>query len=39
MFWHETVGARNARTSLSDIGEIVKNAIENVYHIYESAPG
>ncbi|MDR1133194.1 MAG: hypothetical protein LBL05_03475 [Synergistaceae bacterium] len=36
LLWRPYVGARIARPSLSDIGEIVKNAIENIPHIYES---
>jgi REP element-mobilizing transposase RayT len=36
LLWRPYVGARIARPTLSDIGEIVKNAIENIPHIYES---
>ena len=36
LLWNEPVGARNARPSLSEIGEVVKKAIENIPNIYKS---
>jgi REP element-mobilizing transposase RayT len=36
LLWRPDVGARIARPSLSDIGEIVKHAIENIPHVYKS---
>jgi REP element-mobilizing transposase RayT len=36
LLWSPCVGARIARPSLSDIGEIVKHAIDNIPRIYKS---
>ena len=36
LLWCPPVGARIARPSLSDIGEVVKKAIENISHVYKS---
>ena len=36
LLWNPPVGARIARPSLSDIGEVVKKAIENIPNIYKS---
>jgi REP element-mobilizing transposase RayT len=36
LFWHQPVGARIARPPLSDMGEVVRKAIENIPHIYKS---
>jgi REP element-mobilizing transposase RayT len=36
LLWRPCVGARIARPLLSDIGEIIKNAIENIPHVYKS---
>ena len=35
LFWSPPVGARIARPPLSDIGEVVRKAIENIPHIYK----
>ena len=36
LFWSQPVGARIARPPLSDMGETVRKAIENIPHIYKS---
>jgi len=36
LFWCQPVGARIARPPLSDVGEVVRKAIENIPHIYKS---
>ena len=36
LFWNEPVGARIARPSLSSIGNVVLNSIENIPKIYKS---
>ena len=36
LFWSQPVGACIARPPLSDMGEVVRTAIENIPHIYDS---